>query len=393
MAVVFSRTLRSLRSDSFHLAISATVGLLALLAVWAAWFLTARVSVYEVASRARVEVLSRAHTVGAPVTGRVLSADLEVGREVGRGHLLVALETSREVSAIDQEQAQIGGLMRRLEGLGSARHSHAEAAVSEDASDQAAVEHARAETRTAVAALRLAEAELERAVQLREGGLLPQSELERAEADVDQARAAVDGAGSDIQRFAHQRRHNASMRRALLADYDEQIAEVAGDLASARASLSQLHYGLSERFIQSPVAGRLERVAVLTPGSVVEEGDVIAVVVPEDRLQIVALFPLGAALGRIKPGQRAWMHLDAFPWMQYGKVCAEVTRVGSEVAESEMRVELALCSGAPAEIPLSHGLEGSLAVEVEQVSPAEMILRAVGKRLLPTSRSRQVGEG
>ena len=62
------------------------------------------------------------------------------------------------------------------------------------------------------------------------------------------------------------------------------------------------------------------------------------------------------------------------------QVEARVTRVGSEPADGAIRVELAV-ERTPESIDLEHGLSGTVAVTVERVSPAQLVLRAVGKRI------------
>ena len=78
--------------------------------------------------------------------------------------------------------------------------------------------------------------------------------------------------------------------------------------------------------------------------------------------------------------------MDGFPWTQFGMPRATVTDVGSEPADGRVRVELALDGDSAPAIPLEHGLSGTAEVEVESASPAELVLRAVGK-LLTTRRS------
>lgn len=98
-----------------------------------------------------------------------------------------------------------------------------------------------------------------------------------------------------------------------------------------------------------------------------------------DKLQIIAEFPPGAALGKVRPGQRAILRLDGFPWAQYGTVAAKVSRVAGEIRDGEVKVELAVDPVHPAEIPYQHGLRPVVEVEVERVSPAVLILRSAGE--------------
>ena len=84
------------------------------------------------------------------------------------------------------------------------------------------------------------------------------------------------------------------------------------------------------------------------------------------------------ALGRIQPGQQAKLRLSGFSWVQYGSVPATVNRVGKEPHNGTIRVELTLDQPDAFPVSLSHGLPGTLEVEVERISPAALVLRAAG---------------
>jgi membrane fusion protein (multidrug efflux system) len=58
-----------------------------------------------------------------------------------------------------------------------------------------------------------------------------------------------------------------------------------------------------------------------------------------------------------------------------------VTEVADEIRDGRLRVELALRPDPASRIPLQHGMTGTLEVEVERISPAEVLLRAAGQVL------------
>jgi membrane fusion protein (multidrug efflux system) len=113
---------------------------------------------------------------------------------------------------------------------------------------------------------------------------------------------------------------------------------------------------------------------------VVRQGDIVGVVLPTGTLHVVAAFAPAAALGRVRAGQTARLRLEGFPWAQYGSLPATVTKVADEVRDGSVRVDLALLTDVPTNIPLQHGLPGSVEVVVDQVSPLTLLLRSVGKR-------------
>ena len=93
----------------------------------------------------------------------------------------------------------------------------------------------------------------------------------------------------------------------------------------------------------------------------------------------------------------ARLRLQGFPWTQYGSIAATVESVGSEVRDGRVRVELAIDPHNHTTIPIQHGLPGSVEVQVEQVSPATLALRAAGRlvtspKTLAVSEARQTAQ-
>jgi membrane fusion protein (multidrug efflux system) len=379
MALTFSRSLRSLEADSFRRSLLAIGVAIALLAAWAGWFTFARVPVYEISTEARVEAASAAHAIDAPVAGRVVTVNMTVGLEVEAGQPLVELDTERVSSRVAEEDARLQGLVARLDALREARAAEVATGASQRRADATAIDGAEARQQQAVSAQRLAEAEARRTAELSEQGLASAADLEQAREAAEQQRAAVAAAESDLARLRAQRDQNDSAHRGRLADSDRQIATLEAEVEQIRAAAGRLDREVADRVIRAPVAGRLGEVAELRPGAVVIGGERIAVVIPEGELVLVSRFPVASALGRVRAGQEAKMRLDAFPWIHYGQVRARVIRVGSEPADGAIRVELQV-DETPAGVALEHGLSGTVAVTVERVSPALLVLRAVGKR-------------
>jgi hypothetical protein len=86
-----------------------------------------------------------------------------------------------------------------------------------------------------------------------------------------------------------------------------------------------------------------------------------------------------AVQGRIQPGQTARLRLDSYPWLQSGTVPAVVTPVRRTPRDGWLEVRLTIAETPPAPITLDFGMTGVVEVAVEQVSPAELLLRAAGR--------------
>jgi multidrug resistance efflux pump len=81
--------------------------------------------------------------------------------------------------------------------------------------------------------------------------------------------------------------------------------------------------------------------------------------------------------GHIQPGQSAQIQLDGFPSIPYGTIPATVLNVNRESDDGQVRVEFTLQSESVS--LLQSGLPGTVRVEVARVTPAVLVLRAVGQ--------------
>ncbi|HEX2076084.1 MAG TPA: HlyD family efflux transporter periplasmic adaptor subunit [Longimicrobium sp.] len=375
----FDRTLRSLeRPDGRGLTITLAVAL-ALLAAWTAWLFAASVPLYETTDQARVEVEAAAHPVAAAVDGRVVRSGLALGRLVAAGEVLVEIDAREERLSEEESRARLGALESRTAALRRELRREEEALRAQGGASQAAAEQARAQAREAELRAAAAERDAELARQLFAAGTASRAELDRAESEARARRASAQALALAATRAEAEGRVQGDDRRTRIAELQRQIAEAEGEASVERAVGRSLEHRGELRRIRAPVAGRVADAGPLSPGMVVRAGDTLASIVPDGPLRVTAEFP-AAALGRVRPEQRARMRLDAFAWTEYGRLEGRVARVAREPRGGKLRVEIVLSGEAPPAVPLMHALAGSVDVEVERVTPATLLLRAAGSR-------------
>ncbi|HEV3051282.1 MAG TPA: HlyD family efflux transporter periplasmic adaptor subunit [Longimicrobium sp.] len=379
MAMDFDRTLRSLeRSNGRGLAITLAVAL-ALLAGWTAWLFAARVPLYETTERARLEVEAAAFPVAAAVDGRVVSAGLTLGRRVAAGEVLVEIDAEGARLSEAESRARVDALERRIAGLRRELANEQQALRTQAGAAETAAAQAREEAREAEVRAAAAERDAQLQRQLFAAGSAARVELDRAESEARARRAQAQALVLAATRAVADSRVQGDDRRTRIAELQRQVDEAEGETQVQRAVGRTLQHAGELRRVRAPVAGRVADAGPLNPGMMVRAGDTLASIVPEGRLQVTAEFP-AAALGRLRPGQRARMRLDAFPWTEYGRLHGRVARVAREPRGGTLRVEIVLASDAPAGVPLEHALPGAVDVEIERVNPATLLLRAAGSR-------------
>jgi membrane fusion protein (multidrug efflux system) len=384
---VFSRSARAIDSQGRVALLTALAGL-GLLGAWAAWFVAARVSVYELSRAARVEVETASHEIDAPVAGRVVRSALGLGRAVNAGDVLLELEADRYRLERDAELTRLRVVEPQLAALRRELAEEERAVRGEGLVAAASAEEERARQRAAEALARLKAGEQTQLEALQRSEVASALEAARTAAEAQQHRAETEAHAAAIGRLGSEKGLRIAGRRASVARLEQAVARLDGERQVAEARVRMLDQEIALRTVRAPISGRIEAVVDLRPGSVVEAGARVATVVPSGTLRAVAFYDPSTSVGRVRPGQRARLRLHGFPWTKYGSIPASVDRVGNEPKDGNIRVELLLRPDPGTRIPLQHGLPATAEVEVERVSPAALALDAAGRFLTRADATR-----
>jgi hypothetical protein len=109
--------------------------------------------------------------------------------------------------------------------------------------------------------------------------------------------------------------------------------------------------------------------------------------------EIEAIFPT-EALGIVRPGQATVIRLAGFPWTQYGTLAGTVSDAGLD-SNGRLLVKVEVPSTSESLIPRHTGLAGSVEIIVDRVTPAILLLRALGQSpatAQPSPENRALGE-
>lgn len=362
----FSRPLARLRAPRFR-----GVGLTLLALAWAAWAAFVPVGVHALSVEARVVPEADPVALALPVAGRLATVDVHVGDHVEAGATLAALVAQADELAA--AEAEVAGLTAERDALGHRDVAGAGAATL-DAAERAIVE-ARGLASAARAEEERATAEARRLGGL--DGVAAVAPAEREDADVAARRAtalreAADGVLAQRIAEARARAHGADND---VGEQTEAMARLDKELAVATARRDAARRDVEERTLRAPVAGTIAEVAPRGAGAVVAVGEVLATLVPDGALRVVATFPEDV-VGRVAPGQAARLRARAFDWMRWGSVPLTVTTAASAPRDGGVRVELGVAGET--RVPLRAGLVGEVDVELERATPLTLLLRAAG---------------
>lgn len=280
------------------------------------------------------------HPVAARIPGTVVHVLVDENQVVEEGQPLVLLDPTDYEVAVAQARADLttAEAMLASASLGVPLQANQtdlqvnSATAALDAARRALTE-AEAQVTAAhnqvqglQAALHLAQLDLQRQTQLRAQDLIPQAVLDAARTHHDQTKAALNAAQARLNaakaardRFASEiERAQAAVHLAstgqdvtTIKDLERRAAQARRDLARER--LRQAELELSYTRILAPARGQVSKKNVET-GMVVAAGKPLLAIVPLDpeSLWVTANFK-ESQIGRIRPGQRVKISVDALP--------------------------------------------------------------------------------
>lgn len=385
----FNRTTRSLAADNASFAIFSWSLAGFLLSVWMYWFFFSAVTLYEISHKARLEVNYSAHPLVSLVAGKLISIQVGLDEQVAAGQVLFTLDSHQQQLALAAEKSRLDALPTQIDLLVHQIASLEQVRLKDSQAAQAAMDSLRSKQKGAGAAEAFAEDYASRLEQLSRSGKSAVVESLRAKAESARLNSARQSISADLQRLQIETVSQAHQVQAEVDNLKRELAKLQGDQGTLENNIAKLQQEIDQHTIRSPATGKVGDLAQLQIGSYVEIGANLGSVVPSSELRIVADFPPAAAVGRIQIDQLGEMRLDGFPWAQFGTVKARVRRVGSEIRDNHIRVELIPESNPDSLISLQHGLPGSIEIAIEQVSPALLVLRKSGQLIASTRSANQ----
>ncbi|PTE10378.1 HlyD family secretion protein [Mesorhizobium helmanticense] len=225
--------------------------------------------------------------ISPKISGYVDQVEVSENQQVKAGDPLLTVDDGDYKIAVAQAEAQIATLSKTLDRIDAqteAARASLQQAQAQKTADQAATDNA-------------ARAQ-QRAAQLLKTHVGTQAQLDDAQTALDQAKAALVGADAQI-----------AAAQANICVLQAQRAESASTLASLQLSRDKAARDLSFTVLRAPYDGVVGNRSV-EQGDLVSPGQKLAVIVPMDKLYIVANFK-ETQLGRLVPGEKVRISVDA----------------------------------------------------------------------------------
>ena len=257
--------------------------------------------------------------VGAKVMGRVAWIGVEKGDLVQEGQVLVRLENTEFQAQVNQARANLASAEARLQQLRTGSRPQ------EKMRDKAAVLQAEARLRTA-------EAEYQRTERLHREGVSSKSELDRALAERDTAAALLEAA-----------KQSSTMTD--IGPRPEEIRAAEAEVQQTRAALDYAQTQIAATEIKAPVSGTVlerivERGEMVSPSAFGGSGARTSVVDLADLTDLQVELDISQTdFSRLKMDQKAEIIPEAYPNLKYTGYIAEIAPEANR-AKSTIQVKV-----------------------------------------------------
>ncbi len=257
--------------------------------------------------------------VGAKVMGRVAWIGVEKGDKVQEGQVLVRLEDSEFRAQVNQAKANLAAAQARLDRLRTGSRPE------EKLKDRAAVLQAEAN-------LKNAEAEYQRAESLFRSGVASKAEFDRALAARDSALAQVQAA-----------RQSSAMTD--IGPRKEEIRAGEAEVQQMRAAVDYANTQLAATEIKAPVSGTVlerivERGEMVSPSAFGGSGARTSVVDLADLTDLQVELDISQTdFARLQPSQRAEIIPEAYPNLKFTGFIEEIAPEANR-AKSTVQVKV-----------------------------------------------------
>lgn len=154
--------------------------------------------------------------------------------------------------------------------------------------------------------------------------------MSQLKSDIEQARLQLEAQESSYQSLLQAGKLAVFRQEQQVKDIQRQISGLRADMNQTHSQITSLNLEMQQRVVRSPVDGIIFELSVTTAGEVVQPGQRIARIAPEDSEMILkAKIPVQES-GFLQVGMPVKIKFDAYPFQEYGIVPGEVTWIAPD---------------------------------------------------------------
>lgn len=375
MAINFSDTLSSIHADLSQRNMLFSTVLGCLLLCWLMWLFWVPLSITKQA-QGFIEINQPALSLVAATAGRVEFVKLRVGDEVAADTPLIKINSDDEVKQIALLNQSIAKQKDSLVALNKTQESELRSLNNGITALEQKIKNILVQVDNVQAQF---DQQAKTVALLNSANsAVSKIELQREQLQLKQIQ----------ERLLSKQQESANLHaehRQLLEHKDSQAAKTTQDnsnqqsrIAALEGTLSQQEQLLKHKTLSVSKPAKVAEVMPLQTGQWINAGEQLATLLPQGDLRVLAQFKPVDAQGYLQLGQKAKIHVDNFPWLQYGALNAKVVHIDQAERNGMIRVLLELESNN--HLALQHGMSASINVSVASATPWQLLLQSLGRR-------------
>lgn len=213
-----------------------------------------------------------------------------------------------------------------------------------------------------------------------------QTTINQLESDIEQAKLRLQEQKSSYQSTVNRGKLALLKTREQLKDLERQINTTKSEIAQTKSEINSLDIQMRHRIVRSPIDGTVFELPVSKPGEVLQPGQRIARIAPENSGFILKAQMPVKETGFVKTGMPVKVKFDAYPFQEYGILSGKVVWIspdskvepevlpGIEIYELKIELDKPYLENGDRRIPITPGQTASAEVIVRQRRVIDFLL-------------------
>ncbi|MFM6182429.1 MAG: HlyD family efflux transporter periplasmic adaptor subunit [Dolichospermum sp.] len=213
-----------------------------------------------------------------------------------------------------------------------------------------------------------------------------QSLMNQFQSDIEQAKLRLQQEESSYQSAIKGGELALLKSQEQFKDLQNQITSIQSEIMQTEGQIISLNLQLKQRIIRSPIDGTIFELPIKKPGSVVQPGQMIAQIAPQNADLILKARMASQHSGFVKIGMPVKIKFDAYPFQEYGILSGRITWISPnskiqenstnrlETYEVDIALENPYIQVGNKQIPLTPGQTASAEAIIRQRRIIDFIL-------------------
>ncbi|MBW4564773.1 MAG: HlyD family efflux transporter periplasmic adaptor subunit [Mojavia pulchra JT2-VF2] len=213
-----------------------------------------------------------------------------------------------------------------------------------------------------------------------------QATINMLESEIKQAKLRLQEEQSSYKSVVQAGKLAVMKNQEQLKDLQTQITAVQTEVAQTRSQITSIRLQMQQRIVRSPINGVIFELPITKPGAVVQPGQRIAQIAPQNAGIVLKAQMPSQDSGFLKVGMPVKVKFDAYPFQEYGIVEGKVTWISpdSKVSQTpqgnienyelEVTLEQQYVQNGNKRIPLTAGQSANAEVIIRQRRVIDFVL-------------------